>query len=97
MKKIRLNDELEFPINGYSRYQYMDEGSVPVANFSFSNVEDSEKLAAFRGKDITKIEVLSDDKVIYSLTDIKARLTDIGEDVMDDGVAISASLRFDQN
>lgn len=95
MLKLTLNDAVEIEINSYNRYTNIHDGGLSAsANFSFSDISAYDDLVALKDGEITDIQVDSDGKAIYHLTNQHARLTNISENIYDGNVSINASISF---
>lgn len=99
MAKIILNDE-EFSFQGYNRNTYFNEDSMN-SNAYISTLRGpnlASRLQALAESTITSISIKKEDEtVIYSLTNISAKINSIDESYNgDDAINTNLNIQFNQ-
>ncbi len=96
MNKIKFNNT-EFEVLNYSKNTYFNEGSMSSNASCAIKTDDVSNLHTFGLTPITSIEITHDDTVIYTLDNIHARVSNIGEYLETDHININIDLIFDMN
>ena len=92
MTKLTLNST-EFTITGYNRYTSIDDGGInSYANVSFP--DNSQYAALTQVGTISSLSISIDGTSVYSVSNISASVTNINEDLYDQGVRMNAQIMF---
>ena len=94
MNKLTLNST-EFTINNYHRYTDISKDNIEsYASIQFENGTNYNDLASLGL--ITRLYISIDGNTVYSLQSINARVTNINENLTEEGVVMTAQIRFEQ-
>ena len=92
MTTLTLNNT-QFTISGYNRYTYIDDAGVHSnANVAFPN--NSQYTALTQVGEIESLSIAIDGTSVYSMNNINARITNINENLYDQGVSMTAQITF---
>lgn len=92
MTKLTLNNT-EFTISGYSRYTNIDDAGIhSYASVAFPN--NSQYAALTQVGTISSLSIAIDGTSVYSLSNISAKITNISEELYEQGVRMNAQIAF---
>ena len=93
MNVIKLNN-LEVEVESYNKNTYLNDGNVMSNAYCTLKTNDTTTLNAMMLEAITSIEIEHDGIVIYSLSNLNARIESITESLADDRVVVNLNLAF---
>ena len=94
MNTIKLNNS-EFELTSFSRNTYFSDNEINSTANCDLRIIGSSILDELADADITSLQIKHDNDVIYNLTDISAKITNISEYLNTDYINTSVSLTFD--
>lgn len=87
-----LNGE-EFGLKQYNRTTNFTDGTISSTAYAVLS-ETSAKLEEIGATTITNLQIKRDDNVIYSLNNINAQITNIYENLYQEGIEINLTINF---